>query len=87
VCAEDDGAAGLTRVLFSRNLQSTTIGYGSDLEAGTVGVYLAFTRYCQYRYCMVYGTRKGCRGGVVYCAIDAQKCCNCVGNAGVRRVG
>ena len=33
---------------------------------------LAFTRYCHHQYCMVYGTPKGGRRGVTYCAIVVQ---------------
>jgi len=33
---------------------------------------LAFTRYCNYQYCMVYGKHKGDRKGSVYCPIVVQ---------------
>jgi len=33
---------------------------------------LAFTRYCHYQYCMVYGIHKGGWEGGVYCAIVVQ---------------
>ena len=31
---------------------------------------LAFTRYCHYQYCMVYGIPTGVEGGGVYCTIS-----------------
>ena len=33
---------------------------------------LAFTRYCNAHYCMVYGVKTGGRKGVKYCAIVMQ---------------
>ena len=33
---------------------------------------LAFTRYCDYQYCMVYGIKREGSVGVVYCAIGVQ---------------
>jgi len=33
---------------------------------------LAFTRYCHYQYCRVYGIKRGGGGGVVYCTIDVH---------------
>ena len=44
--------------------------------------HLTFTRYCDYQYCMVYGIRKGGRGGGRICAIVVHSYCNRVGNAG-----
>jgi len=51
-------------------------------QFGSLHPALAFTRYCYYQYCMVYGIPKGGRGGVVYCPIAVQSYCNRVGNAG-----
>jgi len=47
---------------------------------------LAFTRYCYYQCCMVYGIYKGGREGVLYCSIDVKQYCNSVADA-VGRVG
>jgi len=33
---------------------------------------LAFTRYCNAHYCMLYGVKTGGRKGVEYCAIAMQ---------------
>ena len=46
------------------------ISIGLTWRGGSYG--LAFTRYCHYQYCVVYGIHKGGRGGVVYCAIDVE---------------
>jgi len=42
-----------------------------------VGAALAFTRYCNAQYCMVYGVKTGGRKGVAYCAIVLQPCGRC----------
>ena len=45
---------------------------GSKLKGTDVSPALAFTRYCYYQYCMVYGIQKGGRRRVVYCPIAVQ---------------
>jgi len=44
----------------------------SDLPSCIARWCLAFTRYCCYQHCIVYGMPKGGRGGVVYCPIAVQ---------------
>jgi len=45
---------------------------------------LAFTRYCNAQYRMVYGVKTGGRKGVEYCAIGLQQDCNRVGDSSGR---
>ena len=45
---------------------------------------LAFTRYCQYQYSMVYGIQTEGRGRVMCCAIVLQSYYDRIGNAGGR---
>jgi len=47
------------------------LGLGAR-QAAQEGESLAFTRYCHYRYCMVYGITRGGRWGGVYRAIVVQ---------------
>ena len=49
------------------SLDSASPDYSTSSTSG-----LAFTRYCYYQYCTVYGIPKGGRGGVLYCPIIVQ---------------
>jgi len=61
---------------FCPNLDSTVRVRGAlshyEVLADPTAWQLAFTRYCYYQYCMVYGIHKRGRVGVVYCALIVQ---------------
>jgi len=77
------GATAPTQV--SSGMRMTSLGQGGTTrpDATRRGCDdLAFTQYCHYQYCMMYGIHRGGRVGVVYRAFVLQQYCNSVSNAG-----